>query len=86
MLGSQQIQTDIGLSEFGILCHHTHNSHTDYSYHVFQTAMSAIPPLRPLCLVLKIFLQQRELNEVLVSLTCSVRFFQGNNSEGTCFV
>ncbi|KAG0621663.1 hypothetical protein M758_3G038500 [Ceratodon purpureus] len=29
-----------------------------------KTAMSVIPPLRPLCLVLKIFLQQRELNEV----------------------
>ncbi|CAK9868100.1 unnamed protein product [Sphagnum jensenii] len=27
-------------------------------------AMLALPPLRPLCLVLKIFLQQRELNEV----------------------
>lgn len=27
--------------------------------------MGAIPPLRPLCLVLKIFLQQRELNEVM---------------------
>ncbi|CAK9210524.1 unnamed protein product [Sphagnum troendelagicum] len=27
-------------------------------------AMQALPPLRPLCLVLKIFLQQRELNEV----------------------
>jgi non-canonical poly(A) RNA polymerase PAPD5/7 len=26
--------------------------------------MQALPPLRPLCLVLKIFLQQRELNEV----------------------
>lgn len=29
-----------------------------------KAAMGAIPPLRPLCLVLKIFLQQRELNEV----------------------
>jgi non-canonical poly(A) RNA polymerase PAPD5/7 len=29
-----------------------------------QGAMQALPPLRPLCLVLKIFLQQRELNEV----------------------
>jgi non-canonical poly(A) RNA polymerase PAPD5/7 len=29
-----------------------------------KAAMEALPPLRPLCLVLKIFLQQRELNEV----------------------
>lgn len=29
-----------------------------------KVAIGAIPPLRPLCLVLKIFLQQRELNEV----------------------
>lgn len=33
--------------------------------YILQAAMGAIPPLRPLCLVLKIFLQQRELNEVL---------------------
>lgn len=26
--------------------------------------MAKIPPLRPLCLILKVFLQQRELNEV----------------------
>lgn len=30
----------------------------------FQDAISKWPPLRPLCLILKIFLQQRELNEV----------------------
>ncbi|KAH7292284.1 hypothetical protein KP509_29G060500 [Ceratopteris richardii] len=29
-----------------------------------KDALTAIPPLRPLCLVLKTFLQQRELNEV----------------------
>ncbi|CAM6084092.1 unnamed protein product [Calypogeia fissa] len=29
-----------------------------------KDAMAALPPLKPLCLVLKIFLQQRELNEV----------------------
>lgn len=29
-----------------------------------QDAMSQWPPLRPLCLILKVFLQQRELNEV----------------------
>ncbi|KAH9323182.1 hypothetical protein KI387_017821, partial [Taxus chinensis] len=29
-----------------------------------KDAISKIPPLRPLCLILKIFLQQRELNEV----------------------
>lgn len=29
-----------------------------------KDALNAVPPLRPLCLVLKIFLQQRELNEV----------------------
>lgn len=29
-----------------------------------QSALADLPPLRPLCLVLKIFLQQRELNEV----------------------
>ncbi|CAM8948740.1 unnamed protein product [Rhodiola kirilowii] len=29
-----------------------------------QAAVSKLPPLRPLCLILKIFLQQRELNEV----------------------
>ncbi|KAJ8755076.1 hypothetical protein K2173_016705 [Erythroxylum novogranatense] len=29
-----------------------------------RDAVSKIPPLRPLCLILKVFLQQRELNEV----------------------
>jgi non-canonical poly(A) RNA polymerase PAPD5/7 len=29
-----------------------------------QDAVSKLPPLRPLCLILKVFLQQRELNEV----------------------
>ncbi|KAF5183501.1 Non-canonical poly(A) RNA polymerase PAPD5 [Thalictrum thalictroides] len=29
-----------------------------------KDAVSKIPPLRPLCLILKVFLQQRELNEV----------------------
>ncbi|PIA55380.1 hypothetical protein AQUCO_00800265v1 [Aquilegia coerulea] len=29
-----------------------------------KDAVSRIPPLRPLCLILKVFLQQRELNEV----------------------
>lgn len=29
-----------------------------------KDALNAVPPLKPLCLVLKIFLQQRELNEV----------------------
>uniref|UniRef100_A0A7N0UQW9 polynucleotide adenylyltransferase n=1 Tax=Kalanchoe fedtschenkoi TaxID=63787 RepID=A0A7N0UQW9_KALFE len=29
-----------------------------------QAAVSKLPPLRPLCLILKVFLQQRELNEV----------------------
>lgn len=29
-----------------------------------KDALDAVPPLKPLCLVLKIFLQQRELNEV----------------------
>lgn len=29
-----------------------------------QEAISRLPPLRPLCLILKVFLQQRELNEV----------------------
>uniref|UniRef100_A0A803MHC9 polynucleotide adenylyltransferase n=1 Tax=Chenopodium quinoa TaxID=63459 RepID=A0A803MHC9_CHEQI len=29
-----------------------------------QDAISRLPPLRPLCLILKVFLQQRELNEV----------------------
>lgn len=31
-----------------------------------QDAISKWPPLRPLCLILKVFLQQRELNEVPV--------------------
>ena len=30
----------------------------------FQDALKKMPPLRPLCLILKVFLQQRELNEV----------------------
>ncbi|KAK9212287.1 hypothetical protein WN943_001669 [Citrus x changshan-huyou] len=29
-----------------------------------QDALAECPPLRPLCLILKVFLQQRELNEV----------------------
>lgn len=29
-----------------------------------RQSMKTLPPLRPLCLVVKIFLQQRELNEV----------------------
>lgn len=29
-----------------------------------QEAVAKWPPLRPLCLILKVFLQQRELNEV----------------------
>lgn len=31
-----------------------------------RESMTTLPPLRPLCLVVKIFLQQRELNEVSV--------------------
>lgn len=33
-----------------------------------QGAISKWPPLRPLCLILKVFLQQRELNEVCFQL------------------
>lgn len=41
---------------------------------ILQAAMEALPPLRPLCLVLKIFLQQRELNEVLPYAFCIAIF------------
>ena len=35
--------------------------------------MSAWPPLKPLCLILKVFLQQRELNEVRYILLFSLQ-------------
>jgi len=34
--------------------------------YVLQSAIEAKPPLRPLCLVLKILLQQRELNKIML--------------------
>lgn len=40
-----------------------------------QEAVAKWPPLRPLCLILKIFLQQRELNEVRVFLKYVIFFY-----------
>ncbi|PKA47193.1 DNA polymerase sigma subunit [Apostasia shenzhenica] len=39
-------------------------SEVAFDISVIQNVVEKIPPLRPLCLILKVFLQQRELNEV----------------------
>jgi non-canonical poly(A) RNA polymerase PAPD5/7 len=42
-----------------------------------RESMTTLPPLRPLCLVVKIFLQQRELNEV--SCRCEQGLLSGGS-------